>query len=365
MFIPVRAGIALVMLTLSYKCVFAQCSSTSFLSGSTFATDFTVGSVSFTSTGNAAASDDNYASATPLIPVVDTRYLKATGFGFTVPTGAVICGVEVELERSAAGITLAATIDDNDIRIVKGGTVTGSNRAAAGDWTLTDVVVNYGSSSDLWGTTLTPAEVNNSGFGVAVSAGIHGVIGVLPTARIDRIRIRVYYNVVTPLLMHDFRVEVIKDLPVISCTIQNDENEEANILIERSIDQKNWKETYSADHLTHGEKIGFTDNNAESGDNYYRLKLIKHDMLQMISAIKKVTIHSNNNPVLYPNPAGEYLYFQKLPANTPIHIYDQYGRKLTSHLFPGLSGRIFIGNLLPGIYYLKYGHKQLTFIKIL
>jgi cysteine-rich repeat protein len=65
----------------------------------------------------------------------------------------------------------AGTVVDASVKIVKGGTVTGTEHADPAFWPDTgDVVVNYGSTSDLWGTAWTGADINAAGFGIAVSA---------------------------------------------------------------------------------------------------------------------------------------------------------------------------------------------------
>ena len=62
------------------------------------------------------------------------------------------------------------SVQDYLIRIVKNNTVTGSNYAYNSSWSTTDSVGTYGSNDSLWETTGTPAEINNSSFGAAVSA---------------------------------------------------------------------------------------------------------------------------------------------------------------------------------------------------
>lgn len=82
---------------------------------------------------------------------------------------------------------------DNSVKLVKGGTITGSEKANASTvkWPATgSSVAAYGGPSDLWGTTLTPADINGGTFGCVVSA----VVGA-GQALIDSIRMTVYYTV--------------------------------------------------------------------------------------------------------------------------------------------------------------------------
>mgnify|MGYP001611182468 CR=1 FL=1 len=159
---------------------------TSATSGGTFANDATVGTIDWDTPSNASASDDTKASATLLLSEV-SKYLKATNFGFNIPTGSTIRGIVVEVERSSA---LATTAEDNSISLVKGGTIEGDNKAAAGAWPTSDTYATYGSATDLWGLTWSAEDINLSTFGVAVAADATAAA----TARIDHIRITVHYS---------------------------------------------------------------------------------------------------------------------------------------------------------------------------
>ena len=75
----------------------------------------------------------------------------------------------------------------------------GSNKSTGATWGLTDtnsLSESFGSSSDLWGTTFTAAEVNASTFGVMISPNINftggGAIG--PLVKIDQIVIDINYT---------------------------------------------------------------------------------------------------------------------------------------------------------------------------
>lgn len=156
-------------------------------SSGTIVDDATIGTISITNVTNAAASDNLYATIVMLLSQVG-HYIKATNFGFAIPTDATITGVTVEVEKSS---TALAALEDNSIKLVKTGAITGNEKAVAGAWPTSDAYSTYGSSSDLWGLALTPADINASTFGVAVSAKASLLAG---TAQIDHIRITVDYT---------------------------------------------------------------------------------------------------------------------------------------------------------------------------
>jgi hypothetical protein len=111
-----------------------------------------------------------------------TDYLKATNFGFTIPSGATIVGIVVECEASTD-----ASGNELQIRIVKGGAVGATERSQSAAWAG---VISRGSSSDLWGETWTDTDINAADFGFAISET--GNAG--GSVYVDFMRVTVYYS---------------------------------------------------------------------------------------------------------------------------------------------------------------------------
>jgi len=133
-----------------------------------------------------------YASA-GLSASAQSHYLKATNFGFSIPGGSVITGILVIVTRKESGSNVCK---DNRVRIVKGGVIGSTDRANAAEWPTVAAAVEYGGdgsggSTDLWGETWTPADINASNFGMAISA-----LGLTAggSASIDYISITVFYS---------------------------------------------------------------------------------------------------------------------------------------------------------------------------
>lgn len=147
-----------------------------------------LGTLAWAMPGNAAASDNARAAAATAV-LLNTQALTATGFGFALPPAAQVTGIEVHVERSSP-IMLTS---DNAVRIVRGGMIGSADRALPGNWPSTgaEAVVTYGGPADLWGESWTAADINDSGFGAAVSARVSAV----DTALIDHIAITVHYEV--------------------------------------------------------------------------------------------------------------------------------------------------------------------------
>ncbi len=140
-------------------------------SAGTLADDATVGSVAWTNPSNAQTSDDVYTTSTGIGVV--SHYLKATNYGFSIPSTATINGIYVELEKKAAN-----TVTDNEIKIIKANGVLGNtNKLSGSTWPISDTYSTYGGSADLWGESWTYADINDADFGVAVSVNVTGTGG--------------------------------------------------------------------------------------------------------------------------------------------------------------------------------------------
>lgn len=145
-----------------------------------------MGTIAITNPSNVGSSDNSYATSVLLLGQI-TNYLKATNFGFAIPSDASIDGIVVEIERSA---TVGVAVADNSVKLVKGGSIGGTDKASASNWPTSDAYASYGSATDLWGQTWTLADINASTFGVVVSA----IDAIAATAQIDHVRITVYYT---------------------------------------------------------------------------------------------------------------------------------------------------------------------------
>jgi len=147
------------------------------------------GDIDWATPENITATDDAHATAALNLDT-QSDFLEASSFGFTIADGSTIDGIVVEIERSKSGIGI---IEDLSVFIVKDGGAAGSEHAIAGAWPGTDTYQTYGSSSDLWSTTWTPAQIGAAGFGIRLKVYETGGANSA-TARVDFIRITVYYT---------------------------------------------------------------------------------------------------------------------------------------------------------------------------
>ena len=125
------------------------------------------GTIVWTNPGNITTVGSPY-STVNLPKDAVTEYLQGTAYGFNIPTNATITGITVVINRRAVS---TSSIDDSVVRLLKAGALTGNNLASSTSWSNNSFSTQtYGGSSNLWGGTWTPADINASNFGVAISA---------------------------------------------------------------------------------------------------------------------------------------------------------------------------------------------------
>jgi hypothetical protein len=139
------------------------------------------GSVAWSQVDFASMADLQYASANGGVGD-KTHYVQISQYGLSIPSQATIHGIKVSIKHSAANA------HDNAVRIVKGGVIGTTDKANPATWA--DEWVDYGGATDLWGETWTPSDINNSNFGMVISAQIDGITG----PAIDGIYFTVYYS---------------------------------------------------------------------------------------------------------------------------------------------------------------------------
>jgi len=150
-----------------------------------------IGTRPWATTGNAISSNNSYATVS--VDGQTSNWLRCLNYGFTIPAGATIVGIELRVERRSSS-TANGGSDDAGVRLVKGGAIQPTDYQTNTDYTTTDTVATYGSPSDLWGNTWTPAEINAANFGAVFAATKPSGAGAAHTIRVDHMSITVYYT---------------------------------------------------------------------------------------------------------------------------------------------------------------------------
>ena len=136
--------------------------------------------------------DDNEIVSSVIMPpyTILSGQITATNFGFAVPVGRTIYGIELMLNRyqSEAGLG----INDYNIYLTKNG-VLSTNLSGAAQWSsMAYEQKTFGGSTSLWGLGWGPVDINSSGFGFVV--GVSNGTGNARTANIDVGKITVWYS---------------------------------------------------------------------------------------------------------------------------------------------------------------------------
>ncbi|KKN35391.1 hypothetical protein LCGC14_0784180 [marine sediment metagenome] len=147
-------------------------------------------------TTNVFASDNSRAEQELTIDDTFGDPLLATNFGFTIPTGATIDGVKVEIERCEESDEPGESLF-YEIYLIKAGSPTGTYKVGTPFNTAcaSEIYESHGGSSDMWAATLTPAEVNAVTFGMRVALSNEELPDEGQSITyIDHIRMTVYYT---------------------------------------------------------------------------------------------------------------------------------------------------------------------------
>lgn len=333
--------------------------------GSNVAIDASAGSLDWGSLNlvDIIFADNAYASATAVLLGSATKYAKITGFNFDIPADAAITGIEVAIEKSATG--LLANVTDNAIRIVKNGLVTGDNKAKSGGWPASDAVFTYGNSNELWGETWTPSEINATDFGIVISVSLAGSLA-LTSARIDRVAITVFYNIILPIELVFFKPEISEErVTLLWATASEKDND--YFVVERSRDGLDFESVASVAGAAFSNEIRHyevDDPSPVDGKSYYRLKQVDFDGSRSFSRIIAVMFSPEKIRFIYPVPnPGERFFVQlqePFPSRTTITIYDRIGGTRLAKEYPiNPDGSVSVEldpKLLPGIYSVSVSH---------
>lgn len=151
------------------------------------------GTEPWASPGNASASDNTYTTANCNTGFEISEYLWSTNYSFSIPSGATINGIVVEVDKKASINSGPCRLVDVDARIIQGGSAIGNNNKSLANWPTTEATITYGSSSDLWGLTWADTDINASNFGFALQCrNLCSKSAIL--ASVDHIRITVHYT---------------------------------------------------------------------------------------------------------------------------------------------------------------------------
>ena len=153
-----------------------------------------IGTIAWGNPNYAISSGGGYAVANLSGPgTKSSQYLRTTNYGFSIPGTASIVGITLTIGRlENTGPGASTNVRDIGVSLLKAGAITGNNYANTTlDWPTVITAASYGSSSDLWGATWSPSDINSSTFGASLYVGSDND----RTASVDYLQISITYTV--------------------------------------------------------------------------------------------------------------------------------------------------------------------------
>ncbi len=134
--------------------------------------DASIGTLTWTDPSNATGdgTDGNYASLIATSSSEYTHYLKLTNFGFAIPAGATIDGVQLQI-RNAGIPTGTGFFAWNAVRLVNASGTIGTANKATGTLNSSPTTTTFGGSADTWTGEASAIDWNDADAGCAISIG--------------------------------------------------------------------------------------------------------------------------------------------------------------------------------------------------
>ena len=308
---------------------------------------------------NAGGSDDVYTDFGNLSigTNIYTDYIHVNKFQLDIPAGAIITGIQVDVERSDPDQNTA----DYSIRIIKYDIVTGDEKSTGDAYDATDSYKTFGGAGDLWGEIWTADMINDNGFGVAIAAQrINGSSGQT-SGKIDDISITVFYDdgSTLPLSLISFSAKKNSKFIDLSWTTEQ-ESDMSHYELQRSGDGRNFSTLQSIQSRNSLSKTIYSasDNKPLNGVTYYRLKMVEVGGSVSYSKIVSVQFATGNLITVYPT------LWKK---GTALNISNPNNEKLTACFFNSSGQQLgitsTISSLLPTS--LLNNQKGIVYYKIL
>jgi hypothetical protein len=112
-----------------------------------------------------------------------------TGFGFSIPTGATVLGIQVDMLQRVN--SPGGGIHDSLLVLTLNGVQTGNIYLNPNNWYDTPTVYTYGGATDMWGSAWSPADINDPTFGLLFRITNSSYD---QTASVDHLTMTVYYQ---------------------------------------------------------------------------------------------------------------------------------------------------------------------------
>ena len=224
-------------------------------------------------------------------------------FGFDVPNGVAIDGIEAKLEYISSD---GSEFVEGQIELSwNGGANYTSSGKEIGTSSTTDVTTTHGGSADTWGRSWTQTELSNANFRFRINNKGDGK-GFL----VDHIQIKIYYEgIALPIELLDFDAKLNEGCIDVSWETASEINNDY-FKVERSRDAVNFEEVAivnGAGNSSIRMVYAISDCDPYEGVSYYRLKQTDFDGTFTHSGAiwinNTATIYDAMDVSVFPNPS--------------------------------------------------------------
>lgn len=236
---------------------------------------------------------------------------------------------------------------DHRVQLIKGGVIGGLDLSNTSPWPTTDTYATYGGPLELWGRSWTTADINASNFGAALAAKVAN-----GTARVDHMRVTVYYYSTLPVELLYFHAEA--DGPSVRLEWATaTERENDHFIVQRSSDGFVFEDVAripGAGDSNVARFYSIHDPRPNMGISYYRLVQVDNDGTTDESAMVPVDMMSAEL-FIYPNPAEEVLTIRDPEARAvEVGVYDGSMRLVRSANIRSEEPILLLSGLPDGTY---------------
>jgi Secretion system C-terminal sorting domain len=287
-----------------------------------------------------------------------SKYLEVSDYGWVIPVGATILGIQVKIEGHQENF--AANFADASIVLMQAGSPVSTDRAGTGYYDDKDYTNTYGSSTDLWGTTWTPADIMDPGFGVLYSVTRLSGTGTY-YMYVDYVELTVYYTgvgCILPVTYRAYDVTLQANQTTQIDWVTNPATNADDYQIERSFDGVNFSNIGVVDaqsNILTDNAYRFVDAQVLDATAYYRIKQVDLDGQSYLTEVRRVTGHGNGtlDVKAFPNPATDYLQLRGDLRGGQASLIDLSGRSILQQQLGSDDNTLDVSSLTRGIYVLQ------------
>ena len=293
---------------------------------------------------------DQYFANTGVAPTSGACFQTAYKAVATNGTEQPQCTFNGPVNRWAmVGLTLQRARElDHAVKLMKGGTIGGADLASLATWPTSDAYLTYGGATTLWGLDWTPADINASNFGAAVAARVQN-----GTARVDHVRITVYYYSLLPIELLDFSAMPSGNNVSLEWSTAS-EHDNHHFIVQRSRDGVSFEDVAQVPGAGNSQTLlryGHVDERPYAGTGYYRLVQVDMDGSLDPSPTVSVAFLAEDLSI-YPNPTSDGAFTIHHPAteDLDVRVYDSAMRLVSRSALKYVDPIVHLGDLPDGTY---------------